>query len=142
MALLLSSLLPPCLHVSELVVRRPMLRTRSHAACSGNGERGNGERGNKLDVETANAFGCMGYNIGRQACNCHATPCSLTLATPHPDPPQLGELTALDEEEIDALLAGIKLNLMDEDPPGPLSIGCHYVLKARPLWPGQCRPSG
>lgn len=43
----------------------------------------------------------MGFNIGRQ----------------------LGELNVLEEEEIDALLAGLKLNLLGDDPPGPLSEG-------------------
>ena len=50
---LLTSLLTPCLHISELPVRRPLLRARSHAVC-------------KIDVDTANAFSCMGFNIGRQ----------------------------------------------------------------------------
>ena len=85
---LLTTLLTPGLYISELAVRRPLLRSRSHAVC-------------KIDVATANAFSCMGFNIGRQ----------------------LGELNVLEEEEIDALLAGIKLNLMDDDPPGPLSEG-------------------
>ena len=85
---LLTSLLTPCLHISELPVRRPLLRARSHAVC-------------KIDVDTANAFSCMGFNIGRQ----------------------LSELNVLEEDELDALLAGIKLNLMDDDPPGPLSEG-------------------
>ena len=40
-----------------------------------------------------------------------------------PDPNQLGELNVLEEDEIDALLAGIKSNLMDDGPPGPLSVG-------------------
>ena len=50
---LLATLLTPGLHISELAVRRPLLRSRSHAVC-------------KLDVATANAFSCMGFNIGRQ----------------------------------------------------------------------------
>ena len=50
---LLTTLLTPGLHISELAVRRPLLRSRSHAVC-------------KLDVATANAFSCMGFNIGRQ----------------------------------------------------------------------------
>ena len=50
---LLATLLTPGLHISELAVRRPLLRPRSHAVC-------------KLDVATANAFSCMGFNIGRQ----------------------------------------------------------------------------
>jgi len=88
---LLTSLLTPCLHLSSelaAVRRPPLLRARAHAVC-------------KLDVDTANAFSCMGFNIGRQ----------------------LSELNVLEEDELDALLAGIKLNLMDDDPPGPLSEG-------------------
>ena len=50
---LLTTLLTPGLHISELAVRRPLLRSRSHAVC-------------KIDVATANAFSCMGFNIGRQ----------------------------------------------------------------------------
>lgn len=43
----------------------------------------------------------MGFNIGRQ----------------------LGELNVLEEEEIDALLGGIRAYLTDDGPPGPLSEG-------------------
>ncbi len=50
---LLATPLTPGLPISELAVRRPLLRSRSHAVC-------------KLDVATANAFSCMGFNIGRQ----------------------------------------------------------------------------
>ena len=52
---LLTSLLTPCLHMSELAARRPLLRSHAcaHIMC-------------KIDVDTANAFSCMGFNIGRQ----------------------------------------------------------------------------
>ena len=65
---LLTSLLTPCLHISELPVRRPLLRSRSHAVC-------------KIDVDTANAFSCMGFNIGRQV-PAGVPLCSLTLSHP------------------------------------------------------------
>ena len=68
---LLTSLLTPCLHLSSelaAVRRPPLLRARAHAVC-------------KLDVDTANAFSCMGFNIGRQV-RAGYRPCP----TPHPSP--------------------------------------------------------
>jgi FKBP-type peptidyl-prolyl cis-trans isomerase FkpA len=86
--LLLTSVLAPAY---QLGVQSTALPTRLGApACAA-----------PLDAETANAFRCMGFNIGRQ----------------------LGELNVLEEDEIDALLAGIKDNLVGEDPAGPLSEG-------------------
>ena len=77
-----------CLHQQPTLTRAPLHLRRAAVRAA-------------LDTETANAFGCMGFNIGRQ----------------------LGELNVLEEEEIDALLGGIKSYLMEDGPPGPLSEG-------------------
>ena len=129
---LLATLLTPGLHISELAVRRPLLRSRSHAVC-------------KLDVATANAFSCMGFNIGRQvpgqlACRTAARPC----ATPHPDsrPHQLGELNVLEEEEIDALLAGAHAALWTAIAPRPRpSLGPPALRRPANAIPSSGRPA-
>ena len=65
-----------------------------------------------LGAEETTAFEAMGYNIGGQ----------------------LAELKLLDEAEIDAVLAGIRANLVGEEPSGPLSI---YVPKAGEILQGK-----
>ncbi len=59
----------------------------------------------KLSDDDSLAYQALGYNIGRQ----------------------LGELSVLEADEIDAMLLGMRANLLGEEPAAPLSV---YVPKA------------
>ena len=77
---------------------------------------------------------------GQLACRTAARPC----ATPHPDsrPPQLGELNVLEEEEIDALLAGAHAALWTAAAPRPWpSLGPPALRRPATAVPSSGRPA-